>query len=141
LKDTNHFTYFLILPFHIKIYCLNFTSNRSKKLISSALTAASITLHFKIFYLVMMKLNTKKKIRTKKILPPRGSNSSHPRGSSVVYHWSPDAMLVWKLVGFLLRVKRFFYISNGAYKSNEFNNEFVGKCIWQKKIVCKEIRC
>jgi hypothetical protein len=54
LKD---FNYFLILPFLIKIYCLNFTSNRSeKKLSSSSLTAASITLHFKTFYLVIMKL-------------------------------------------------------------------------------------
>jgi hypothetical protein len=56
----------LILNYlHLKIYCRNYTSNRSeKKLLLSSLTAASITLYFKTFYLVimnfvMMKLKTK----------------------------------------------------------------------------------
>jgi hypothetical protein len=44
----------------------------------------------------------KKKMQTKKKCLHRGSSPSQPRGSSS----SPtDPMLVWKLVGYLLRAK------------------------------------
>jgi hypothetical protein len=98
------FNYFLILPFLLKMYCINFTSNRSqKKLLSSLVRAASITLYFKTFYLVIMKLlfydwqwtktfnyyKRKFKIeciqkkQKKKYCSQWGSNPSQSRGNTV----------------------------------------------------------